>query len=850
MTAISDMLQQPVPEAIGWALMQFIWQGALIGTVTAAVLAALRRSAADVRYVVSTIALALMLTTPIVTAFQSVSERSGLLAFEGSTRAGLVLDGNRPPLAPSAGAEANGTSPAATHEPLTAPASGAVPLQEWLPVFLACWLAGVAALTLRLLSGWMFVQRLRSHGAAPVIDPVRAAASRLARQLHITRTVQFLESSMVDVPTVIGWLKPVVLLPASALAGLTPRQLEAVLAHELAHIRRHDYLVNLLQTVVETLLFYHPAVWWLSRRIRIERENCCDDLAVSLCGDPVTYASALAELEGLRGGSSHLVLAASGGSLLHRVRRLLGAPSHAGRAPGWLAAAVAVLLIAGICAGAAGSDGLLRAAGAAAAFELADVNSQPPAPPPPPPAPPAQPAEPALPPPPPPAPPAQPDPPPAPVLAAGEALSAADSAAALAALKATLASTMSELSRAAASARAAAELARAAAAQPMTAAAPPRTVAAAAAAEAQAASTAASSSESRSRSERDGEQSGNYTWSENGHKVEVSFRGTFEFTDDDTDVRRLSPGGWLRIKDGRRLASDTTVEFRADADGNITRRFWAGSTERPFEPEGRKWLTEMLPRFIRQSGLGAEGRVARIYKARGADGVLAEITLVQGSWAKRAYFSHLLKMPSLNAQSVQQALAQAGREIEADFELASVLASSAHLVKDDGTRRSYLESARTVGSDFEMRRVLSSLIKQGAVSPAGVAAVLQATASIESDFEAASLLVEIVNRHPIEGDVRTPFFDAAKGIGSSFEHARVLQAAARRGDLSPATVLQIIRATDSISGGFEKTQVLVAVANSAQLDRAARDAYIDAAGGLGDFEQGRALSALVRSERR
>ena len=94
------------------------------------------------------------------------------------------------------------------------------------------------------------------------------------------------------------------LLPASALAGLSPQQLEAILAHELAHIRRHDYLVNLLQTLVETLLFYHPAVWWLSRRIRIERENCCDDLAVSLCGDPVAYAKALADLEELRADSS------------------------------------------------------------------------------------------------------------------------------------------------------------------------------------------------------------------------------------------------------------------------------------------------------------------------------------------------------------------------------------------------------------------------------------------------------------------------------------------------------------------------------------------------------------------
>ena len=122
------------------------------------------------------------------------------------------------------------------------------------------------------------------------------------RRLHIAPHRSAAASRpRVDVPTVIGWLKPVVLLPASALAGLSPNQVEAILAHELAHIRRHDYLVNLLQTLVETLLFYHPAVWWLSRRIRAERENCCDDLAVSLCGDPVAYAAALAELEDLRG---------------------------------------------------------------------------------------------------------------------------------------------------------------------------------------------------------------------------------------------------------------------------------------------------------------------------------------------------------------------------------------------------------------------------------------------------------------------------------------------------------------------------------------------------------------------
>ena len=211
-------------------------------------------------------------------------------------------------------------------------------VDEWLPLFVSVWLAGVALLTLRLFSGWMWVQRMKSHGARPAPEALQTAAERLMRRLHIGRAVRLLESTSVSVPTVIGWLKPVVLLPTSALAGLAPNQMEAILAHELAHIRRHDYIVNLFQTVVETLLFYHPAVWWLSRRIRAERENCCDDLAVSLCGDPVAYAAALAELEGLRSTTGELVLAATGGSLLQRVRRLLGVPTHAGRAPGWLAA--------------------------------------------------------------------------------------------------------------------------------------------------------------------------------------------------------------------------------------------------------------------------------------------------------------------------------------------------------------------------------------------------------------------------------------------------------------------------------------------------------------------------------
>ena len=135
----------------------------------------------------------------------------------------------------------------------------------------------------------------------------------------------------------------------------------------------------------------------------------------------------------------------------------------------------------------------------------------------------------------------------------------------------------------------------------------------------------------------------------------------------------MSPGGYLRIKDGRRFGTDNSVEFRADSGGAIERRFWVSGRERPFDPEGRKWLAEVLPRFIRQSGIGAKARVARFMKSGGAAAVLAEISRIEGSWAKRVYFTELFKQPGLSGADVQQALAQAGREVDSDFELASLL---------------------------------------------------------------------------------------------------------------------------------------------------------------------------------
>ena len=199
----------------------------------------------------------------------------------------------------------------------------------------------------RLAGGWRRVRRL--HRAALAAEPSgwSVVGDWVATRLALRRRVHIADSVLVDTPTLIGYLRPVILLPIAALANLTPQQVGAILAHELVHVRRHDYLINMLQTVAETVLFFHPAVWWVSARIRTEREHCCDDVVVATCGDAVGYASALAALETWRAARAPLTLAATGGSLVERVRRML--QSDMGRqrtANGTLTVALVALFVA------------------------------------------------------------------------------------------------------------------------------------------------------------------------------------------------------------------------------------------------------------------------------------------------------------------------------------------------------------------------------------------------------------------------------------------------------------------------------------------------------------------------
>ena len=325
MSRVFDVESFRILYGLAQGLLHSVWQCAAVALLLAGALALLRGNSSNVRYVASCCAMALMLLLPSATVWKFLSltpsaQMEDALEVTGASSEFLVepSPGGRlyeKPLTPSVDSlqPARGESQAGR----------AARLLPWLTLV---WLAGVMMLSIRTLGGLVLAHRMQLHGARPVSELWRERAAEIARKLSVSGPVKVLESSLVSVPTAVGWLRPAILLPASAFTGLTPQQLEAVLAHELAHVRRNDYLVNVLQTGVETLLFYHPAAWWVSRQIRAEREHVCDDMAVRVTGDAMTYARALTRIERLRTTAPRLAMGADGGSLRSRVSRLVEGP--------------------------------------------------------------------------------------------------------------------------------------------------------------------------------------------------------------------------------------------------------------------------------------------------------------------------------------------------------------------------------------------------------------------------------------------------------------------------------------------------------------------------------------------
>lgn len=306
-----ELLTHPLAQRLTWTLAHFLWQGFLIAVVLAFVFEVLRIRSASTRYNLSLAALLLMFVALPITWLAIGDQQDSLITAQPIFSAALVH------------AEDGGLS----HET----ESTVIATSWWItlqPLLLGAWLAGCVLLNLRIVVGWFATHSLlRSRQRLPRETTAQLAGIGWRLQHSISQVV--FASEQVSQALAVGFFKPVVLLPAAWLLELPPNLLEAVVAHELAHLRRHDLWVNLLQRVAEAVLFYHPAIWWLSARLRRERELCCDELAVAATGQRLEYAEAL-ELTArwaLVDGRPALAAGFFGEgkmNLLHRVRCVLG----------------------------------------------------------------------------------------------------------------------------------------------------------------------------------------------------------------------------------------------------------------------------------------------------------------------------------------------------------------------------------------------------------------------------------------------------------------------------------------------------------------------------------------------
>ena len=318
MNWLYDFLSENFVHALGWTVLHSLWQGLIIGLVLSLILMNAPTKSAENRYRLSFAALLLIGVSSVVT-FVFMWEKATETG-ENSDLEALILRG---PISENI---------------LLAPTffeKFTLFFNENAPIIALMWLLGVVFFSIRLMGGLIFIQELRTRQLVYLQSDWQNRVNIFKNKLKISRAVGIAESALIAVPMTLGWLKPLILLPIGTINKMTTGEVEAILAHELAHIAGRDYLLNILQSVIEIIFYFNPAVWWIAANIRAERENRCDDIAVSLSNNALTYAKALLSIQEMQQPDARLfgltLTFADNrrkGFLLKRIKRILNQPHN------------------------------------------------------------------------------------------------------------------------------------------------------------------------------------------------------------------------------------------------------------------------------------------------------------------------------------------------------------------------------------------------------------------------------------------------------------------------------------------------------------------------------------------
>lgn len=654
------------------------------------------------------------------------------------------------------------------------------------------WVVFSFLLLARLAAGYYVLRGLKSS-ATPASPDWQLHLTRLCATHGIRRKAQFLVSSCVRGPVSLGFVSPAILIPQTLLETLSPSELEQILLHELAHLHRRDDWSNLAQKLIEAVLPIQPAVCWLGYQMSLEREMACDDWVIAATGTPRPYAAALTKVAELSQWQRAGVLAAGAAGnrshLFRRIRQVL----NRRRNP---APRVTVVPLASALAVVVTLTCLSTRAPQFIAFAQtsAPLASS------------AKPIAPGA--------PLSPQSPEAPMTRTVAGL----------APRAPMVSTRSAVAALAFTTL----LAPQAGLSPFS---PPSPASPLSPMSPLAPITPPASQQS-------GKSHVQITTRNGWTSLNITIDGTVEFTDDDSDVKSLSPNGRFRIEDSG-LVSKRAYEVRADGAGNLTRSYSVGWSTKAMDDEGRAWLAGTLPQVIRDSGMGAGPRVARILRQGGPQGVLTEIGRIHSDGSKRVYLQELFSQATLKPADLKDAV-RLIRGISSDGDKAQVIITvdtnyfSADL-------RSYLfDAAESISSDGDKRRVLSDILKKDGANLETLARVARAARHISSDGDKAEVLIEMVEHYLPAGGVDMAYFEAANSISSDGDHARVLSKMLASHGNDHNTLTRTLVSAQRISSDGDKARVLKEAVACYGEDASVRKSFFDAANSIssdGDHQQ-------------
>ena len=732
----------------------------------------LRRSAAALRHLVWALSCAGLLALPVASAVVPDWRLPGWprldvpsVQFDAEQISGSVLPSS--PVAPAPEATTIRQAPPAFVSAGTAVTD---PVRwhlhpDWTALVLPVWLGGVVLVLAALAVGLARIAWL-GRTAAPVRDDAwLVLAADLSRGLGLARPVRLLRASGPAMPMTWGVRRPVVLLPADADTWPAERRRD-VLLHELAHVKRQDFLTQLVARAACALYWFHPMVWLAAARLRVERERACDDHVLRAGTKPSAYASHLLEIaRALRPVPATLlasVAMARPAQLATRLLEVLDARrcrdtvSPRAAVPAWIAAVAVVLPLAAAAPRVSGGG----PGGPAPVARSIDTIPRIPAP-------------------------------------------------VIALRRASL---------------------------------PKRTPV-------DADSLRGCAADGRGRSNHQSEHNGSMMINTTVGRcsVHMAAEGPFTFSEDFTDIATVSPDGQVVIEVDYG-AHDRRVTIRPGSGGGVERIYKVDGDAQPFDAVARNWLAETLTFLLRRTGYAAEERARWILEKRGGvQGLLDEIALLDGDYARRVYYQAAIESGRLDVAGYERLVSDAGRTIGSDYELAELLIAVAKAQPlTERMQAGFVAAAKTLESDYERRRVLQAALLPSGLTPAVQAAMLEAAADITSDYELATLLVELNDARRIDDAVRPAFFKAANSLQSDYEHRRVLTAVVGRAGASHAILADALASARTIGSDYELAELLTEVSDAYVLDEALRPTFFAAAGTLNsDYEHGRALLSVV-----